>query len=136
MHWGVDDEYRKNAGIKEQGIILGTYRLNQKNNGNFEGIFSALWYIDRAGKLKYDHIEDFADPFRNNQFIGIWKSDDGKHFKKCNWGDYRIPQSGDLDIGAGEFYPNPKYKKLGWESYIKSYESMNHSLDKIDWDAK
>jgi hypothetical protein len=37
--------------------------------------------------------------------------------KICNWGEFRIPFSGDLDIGAGEFSPNPKYFSKGWADY-------------------
>jgi hypothetical protein len=36
----------------------------------------------------------------------------------CNWGEIRIPFCGDLDGGAGEFIPNPKYVKNGWEDLI------------------
>jgi len=36
-----------------------------------------------------------------------------------NWGDYRIPDSGELDLGAGEFSPAEKYWGNGWESYMK-----------------
>ncbi len=37
--------------------------------------------------------------------------------KKCNFGDYRIPESVNLDIGAGEFSPDPKFFDKGWKSY-------------------
>jgi hypothetical protein len=120
MHWGVDDEY-KNKGIKAQGVLIGEYKLNQdrnlKESGYFEGTLSALWYIDKAGQVKFDDIENYSDPYRNNQFVGSWTSHNGMKKMKCNWGDYRIPDSGDLDIGAGEFSPNEKYKKNGWKSY-------------------
>jgi len=43
--------------------------------------------------------------------------------KKCNWGDFRIPESGELDHGAGEFTVDEKYVRFGWESYVKSYSS-------------
>ena len=35
----------------------------------------------------------------------------------CNWGDYRIPDSEGLDIGAGEFSPNPAFFDKGWKTY-------------------
>jgi hypothetical protein len=41
----------------------------------------------------------------------------------CNWGDYRIPDSGDLDNGAAEFCVNPKYQKNGWENFVAAHES-------------
>ena len=37
--------------------------------------------------------------------------------KRCNWGDYRIPNCGDLDIGAGGFSPADKYLTNGWQNY-------------------
>lgn len=120
MHWGVDDEY-KNKGIRAQGVLIGEYKLYQerklKNSGYFEGTLSALWYINKAGQIKFDDIEIQSDPYRNNQFVGSWISYHGTKKMKCNWGDYRIPDSGDLDIGAGEFSPNGKYKRNGWESF-------------------
>ena len=136
MHWGCDDEY-KDSGIKAQGILIGTYTLFQKRNGKevgyFEGIYSALWYIDKNNNLKFDDIEDFADSYRNNQFIGVWKSNDGSVIMKSNWGDNRIPEDGDLDIGAGYFYPNPKYAKYGWQSYIEAEKTRNYDLHKFNW---
>jgi hypothetical protein len=39
----------------------------------------------------------------------------------CNWGHARIPQSGNLDKGIGEFYPNEKYWDEGWEVFYKAW---------------
>ena len=39
--------------------------------------------------------------------------------RPCAWGHYRIPNSGDLDIGVGEFSPNPKYLSNGWGNFNK-----------------
>ena len=136
MHWGIDNKY-KDSGLKAQGIIIGIYSLFQKringSSGFFEGTFSALWYIDSNDELQYDAIENYADSFSNNQFIGTWKSYDGKKVKKCNWGDHRIPEDGDLDIGVGEFFPNKKYAKFGWQSYIDAFEKNNYKLDTFNW---
>ena len=54
--------------------------------------------------------------------------------KICNWGDYRIPLCNDLDIGTGEFSPNPKYLKNGWSNYIKAYS--NNSNQKVSKEAQ
>ncbi|MBN2318554.1 MAG: hypothetical protein JXR49_05730 [Acidobacteria bacterium] len=136
MHWGVDYLY-KNQGIKSQGVVVGTYKLIQNKcgsrSGYFEGTLSALWYSDKSNKLHYDDIESGADPFRNNQFIGTWKGYDENEVKVSNWGDYRIPYSGDLDVGAGEFYPNKKYAKYGWQSLIDLYESYSYTGENFDW---
>lgn len=113
MHWGVDDEL-KNSGMKAQGALTGDYDLSG-DSGTFKGRLSALWFLDRAGRIRFDDIERYADPYRNNQFVGFWS--DGKERLRSNWGDFRIPDSGDLDIGAGHFSPDEKYLKNGWESY-------------------
>jgi len=137
MRWGIDDEY-KNKGIKAQGVLIGEYKLyqdrNLENSGHFEGLLSALWYMTDAGEIKFDNIEFESDPYRNNQFVGIWTSYDGTKKMKSNWGDYRIPDSGDLDIGAGEFSPNKKYLKNGWESYSKALHQIEN--DVFNWNNK
>lgn len=105
------------------GFINGVYQFfenkNQQGTGIFKGIFTLNWYIDSKGDLRYDALMFDADGYRNNQFEGTWTSYKGGQIKKCNWGDFRIPDCGDLDKGEGEFYLNEKYSKFGWESYSK-----------------
>jgi hypothetical protein len=117
LHYGVDDEY-KDKGIKAQGLLIGDYFFNenrdQSHSGEFIGIMTIYWYIDKNGTLCYDSIESYSDSYRNNQYIGVWRDYSTKKEKVCNWGEYRIPYSGDLDIGAGEFSPNEKYYDKGW----------------------
>ncbi len=124
MHFGVDDEY-KNQKIKKQGVVIAAYDLLedslQRHSGFFNGILFTAWYINRFGKLMYDDIEIYSDRYRNNQFIGTWTDYKSRKMEKCNWGDYRIPNSGDLDIGAGEFSPDDKYLKYGWQTYRDSH---------------
>lgn len=123
MHFGVDDEY-KNKGIKRQGILIGEYSFLETGcifSGRFEGRLATKFYIDKIGKLKYDDVEKASDGYRNNQFIGTWKSYRGSIVKNANWGDYRIAVSGDLDIGAGEFSPGEKYLNFGWRNYREAY---------------
>ncbi len=67
-----------------------------------------------------------ADGYSNNLFTGTWSSYGGSMTKPCNWGDYRIPNCGDLDSGDGEFVPNEKYRSKGWQSYV---DAMNAPLD-------
>lgn len=129
MHWGVDDEY-KNRGVKKQGLLIGNYNFTEKgcnSSGVFEGRFASYWYLDKNGKVKYDDIDSEGDGYSNNLFAGIWKSNNGKTTKICNWGDYRIPISGNLDIGAGEFSPDRKYLKFGWQTYHDAYFNNNQN---------
>jgi len=95
----------------------------QNSTGFFSGKLTIDFVIDKKGVLKYDALMFEADGFFNNQFIGTWTSYKTKSTKKCNWGEYRIPESGDLDVGAAEFYVNDKYVKNGWESYKFLYNT-------------
>ncbi|MGN6178567.1 MAG: hypothetical protein ACTHNW_05270 [Mucilaginibacter sp.] len=119
LSYGVDDEY-KNKGIKAEGRLFGTYSFSENPelaySGRFQGTFETDFYVDKHERIHYDDIDLNADGFSNNQFTGTWTSYSTGMTKKCNWGDYRIPDSGDLDIGAGEFSPNDKYLKYGWQN--------------------
>ncbi len=68
------------------------------------------------------------DSFSNNGFIGTWTSYKTNTSKKCNWGDYRIPDCGDLDSGTGEFFVSEKYLKNGWVSYMLENEMPNAAV--------
>jgi hypothetical protein len=118
MHYGVDDEY-KDRGIQSQGILLAEYVFNenekQKFSGTFEGVMTLYWYLDKEAHIKYDDIESFSDNYKNNQYVGTWRQHNREDRKVANWGEYRIPFSEDLDIGAGELGVNPKYYKQGWQ---------------------
>ncbi len=129
LHWGLDDEF-KNKGIKKEGGLIAHYRFEedstQTHSGIFEGIIITTWYIDHLGRLMYDDIEKFSDIYMNNEFIGTWREYKSTKKLVCNWGDYRIPYCGDLDIGAGEFSPNNKYVKNGWQTYRDAYLQNNN----------
>ena len=127
-HWGVDNEY-KNKGIKKQGLLIAKYHLGedstQTHSGVFDGILYTSWFIDKTGKLQYDKIESNSDNYRNNQYIGTWTDYTTKKKKVCNWADFRVPNCGDLDMGAGEFSPADKYLKFGWQTYRDAYFNDN-----------
>jgi hypothetical protein len=107
------------------GYIVGEYRLEedrqQKGSGYFKGKFRSNWFIARDGKIRYNTLKMIADDFCNNQFIGSWTSYATGKGEKCNWGDYRIPDSDDLDCGAAEFAVTERYIKNGWESYMQAF---------------
>jgi hypothetical protein len=115
------DECENNVHPKVQGIILFKYIFKenpkQKHSGLFEGYAVTQWYLDSLGGIQYDNLWECSDGFCNNSFVGTWKSYLKNELKTCNWGEYRIPFSGDLDNGAGEFYPDSKYFKFGWDTY-------------------
>ena len=104
---------------RHEGILLADYELREDNaqlkSGVFRGVAETFWYIDKRGRLRYDDIYGTGDGYCNNQFVGTWMSYATKKSLRCNWGDYRIPNSGDFDIGAGEFSPADKYLAYGWQ---------------------
>lgn len=112
-----------------QYMILAEYELNENQNqkwaGKFKGFIKSYFYIKNKS-IFYDDLNfGYSDSFSNNLFDGIWKMHGSKIEKKCCWGNYRIPNCGDLDIGAGEFSPNDKYLNYGWSNYYKAYIEGN-----------
>jgi hypothetical protein len=132
MSYGVDNEY-KNKGIKGEYIIIAEYKFlenkDQPHSGIFIGTFESDFYLDKNSKAQYDDIELNADGYTNNQFVGQWVDYKNNLAKRCNWGDFRVPNSGDLDIGAGEFSPNDKYLKYGWQSV----RDQNEKIENAKW---
>ena len=120
----LDEEY-KGEQVKEAGFVFGEYHFaedaKETNTGRFDGVFMTDWIVDKNGQLQYDEVLMGADGYRNNQFIGKWTSYRTKISKPASWGDSRIPLSGDLDNGDGEFSPNEKYIRNGWQGYRDAY---------------
>ena len=108
--------------VTMEGLAVGSYELmeNKKldRTGVFRGVVATNWYLDSKGQLHYNDLDMVADSYSNNRFVGTWTSYLTKKSLRCNWGDYRVPNSGDLDIGAGEFSPAKKYEANGWHTYI------------------
>ncbi|MFO7851907.1 MAG: hypothetical protein R6X28_05540 [Bacteroidales bacterium] len=109
---------------KKEFILIAKYTffedINQKGSGFFKGITKSRLFLYKDKLSSYD-TESLGDSYSNNQFVGIWTSYVTGVVKKCNWGVFRIPYSGDLDIGVGEFSPNPKYFQNGWYNYYKAF---------------
>ena len=124
----LEDDYKADK-VKEAGVVVGEYHFSedakQTNTGTFDGVFATYWYVDRNGRFKYDEVLMGADGYLNNQFAGTWTSYKTKARKAAHWGDSRIPVSGDLDIGAGEFSPDEKFIPNGWQSYRDAYVKQN-----------
>ena len=123
FHVGVDETYK--GQVKNEGEIIADYLFKedpkQKFSGSFSGKMTSYWFIDLKNNIRYDTIRKFSDDYCNNQFEGKWKSYDGKLVKKCNWGDFRIPDCQGLDNGAAEFSVSEKYINNGWGNYYQAY---------------
>jgi hypothetical protein len=120
LHFGVDNIY-KDSNIVVQGVLIAEYEFKenpqQKHVGVFNGVMTLWWYLDANNDLQYDNILIHTDSYSNNQYVGSWSEYGTDESRPCNWGEYRIPLSGDLDIGTKEFFPNSKYKDMGWDAY-------------------
>lgn len=132
MHYGVDDEFA-NSGMKAQGILIADYDFyqdkNQKGNGLLKGKLYSKWYLNLKNNIEYDKIEIFSDDFINNAYIGTWKSYSTGLEKKCNWGDYRVPEpNSDFDIGSGEISVSQKYWDKGWLDVVLKNKSPNGAI--------
>lgn len=102
----------------------------QPGAGVFEGTHTLDIAVDSAGNIYYDTLMWFADGYCNNQWQGNWSSYKSGATKVCNWGDYRIPESYGLDIGAGEFSPDSKYGPKGWRSYSDQFNNPDKEVQK------
>ena len=95
---------------------------NQRGSGFFAGRLTSDFFIYRDS-ICFDEVEGGEDGYNNNQFEGRWTSYRTKISKKANFGIGRIPDSSDLDGGTAEFYVTPNKQHLGWESYMKAFET-------------
>jgi len=120
---------------KTRGFILAEYYLyenpEQKGSGFFKGVVKSYFFINEKGELFFDDLDlEYSDTYNNNQFLGVWQSYETGTQKPCNWGAYRIPEAGDLDIGVGEFSPNTKYLEKGWSTYYQAYNKSENAAKK------
>ncbi|MBC7449229.1 MAG: hypothetical protein H7330_14345 [Hymenobacteraceae bacterium] len=124
------------AFVAHRGQLRATYEFREARNGphtgTFRGTLKTDWLLAKDGHIRYDDLEMNADGYANNQFAGEWRSYDGKLHYRANWGDNRIPESGPLDVGVGQFKPDSAYVRYGWQSYVKAINSRN----KQGWDRE
>ena len=96
-----------------EGFSTFSYTLKEDENltatGVFKGEMLVLWYKGINKKPVYTELFVQSDGSRNYQFFGTWTSYKTKKTSVASWGEYRIPCSGDFDLGDGDFGPNPKY---------------------------
>jgi len=122
------------------GDLVGHYVFTEsdcKYPGTLQGTVHSLVSIPKSGKAEYYYNTSMAgaDGYENNQFTGIWIDSKTKASKVCNWGDFRIPESEDLDAGAAEFSPYEKYDAKGWKTYrlMLQDDSASMGLERSPW---
>jgi hypothetical protein len=128
--------YTINSRTITQGVLIGLYEFfedsAQNHTGTFNGIFVISFHLTETGSLEYNITDFFSDNYINNQFTGTWTLYNSSNLKTANWGDWRIPESDDLDIGAGEFSPSDKYLKFGWQTYRDAYFQSEHNESALE----
>jgi hypothetical protein len=122
-------------------VIAGDYTFFEspeiKSSGMFNGRFVTYCTKSATGELGY---LDLPATRGNNQFSGEWKDYKKQKGIVANWGDSRIPNSGDLDVGTSEFGINLKYQMYGWDSFIKTQrgrydkETMEEAIKAEDFE--
>jgi len=90
----------------------------ENSSGTIIGKLKTNFCIDKQNRINYDTINLIEDGYSNNQCEAFWTSYKTRKSKKCNWGDFRIPDSKDLDIGAGYIVINNKFMKFGWQTFV------------------
>jgi len=104
------------------GILAGEYLFYEtpdcNHSGVFKGRFVTYWEKNKKGEIEYMEVPATEG---NNQFSGTWTKYGNTNGIIANWGDSRIPNSGDLDVGTSEFGVNRKYQEYGWDSFLKAH---------------
>ena len=115
------------------GKLCGHYQFDEDEFSG-GGVLTGKMTIDFVkvnGRFYYDaFMLGVADGYDNRQYEGVWTSKDLTRMEKCNWGDFRIPDSQGLDIGAGEFSPVDEHSDHGWQVYTYGW-AENDSLQSI-----
>jgi hypothetical protein len=118
------------------GILAGEYSFfenpNSTHSGIFKGLFTTYWYKDEKGNIKYNDLWNVSAMYNNNQFAGIWTEYGKDKVLKANWGDSRIPLSGDLDVGTSEFCPAEKYASNGWIVFMIANGASPDRMNIVD----
>lgn len=90
-------------------------------SGVFSGKLSSNCYFKNGFEILYNGLNFNTDNFSNNLFTGQWQNYSNGATKICRWGDYRIPNSDDLDVGSDNFSVNDRYINNGWLDYMDAW---------------
>lgn len=112
----VDKTYRRATIFSDIAIIEDA---SKPGAGMINGTMSTYVLVDGDEGVQYDVSNLASEQYRNNQFAGSWRSYKPGQTVACNWGDYRIPNSGKLDVGTTNFMVADEYKANGWQGYMQ-----------------
>lgn len=97
-------------------------------SGFFTGLLEYDVMLDSKFNTYYNGLKFESDNYSNNRFTGQWHNYKTGEIKICGWGDCRIPNSNDLDIGAAEFSVNDRFVKNGWQDYMDTWGTHGDSI--------
>jgi hypothetical protein len=98
----------------------------QAGSGTISGTLTTYFYLNAKGQPQYNTLEP-SDGFNNNQCVATWTSYTTQQRKPCHWGDFKIPDSGDLDFSVSDFEVAAKYVANGWQTYMAALEGQDDS---------
>ncbi|HYW97100.1 MAG TPA: hypothetical protein VE870_16025 [Bacteroidales bacterium] len=120
-----------------RGYASGDYVMFEDQScfsaGVYRGNFLTRFYIDKNGTFHYDDLDIDNPRFTNNEFTGDWEEYFSDTIRTANWGDRRIPDSGDLDAGEKAFYPAYKYQQYGWKEYLEERKKAEVGEKGEEW---
>lgn len=126
-----EEEKAKNYTFYE---VTGSYYLKEptkmKGAGRYQGTWTCNVKYSESEGLTYNMIL-MGDEYANNTFKGNWKENGKKDREVANWGEYRIPDAGDLDVGESQFMPNQKNRDPNWQLFYQAAED-NYATDPYD----
>ncbi|MFD1874883.1 hypothetical protein [Hymenobacter bucti] len=96
----------------------------QPGSGTISGTLTTYFYLDAKGQPQYNTLEP-SDGFNNNQCVATWTSYATQQRKPCHWGDFKIPDAGDLDFSVSDFEVAAKYVANGWQTYMAALEGQD-----------
>lgn len=108
-------------------VTLDIHGIESNCNDSGEILGKAEWYLFKPenGILFFSSnfgVETCSDGLSNLLFKGQWKNVNSNSNRKLRFGWARIPDSQNLDCGAGEFIPCSDADKYGWKNYREYYQ--------------
>lgn len=104
----------------EFGTLCGHYQFDEDEFSGGGVLTGKMWigFAKINGRFYYDAFKlGLADGYSNRQYEGVWTSKGLTRMEKCNWGDFRIPDSRGLGSGEAEFIPRDSCLDRGWRIY-------------------
>jgi len=126
-HQSDDPRYKQGS---VTGDIVFKEDSTQSSAGVFRGKLVTDFTVDKKGVLQYDALMAVADGYENNQCTSTWTGYRTGKSKKCNWGDYRMPDSKELDDGAGSVHISERFIANGWQTFVAAYSGSGEDAEK------